>query len=269
MSKIYSETDFMQLSLDEQLKCESFPQVGAIICKNGILLSTGYRGEVAGKHAERIAIEKLSSEDLKDSTLYTTLEPCVKLNESQVVEPCTDLIVKSGIKCVVIGILDPNGTVYSKGYEFLRKNNIQVNNFYKKYRDILEIKTFKVGDVTKIIGTCKRRIPVLQTPTLLNVFLSENSIQSINIRFQTIQYGTLVDLVSENGTIWIAAGVQLFSDITDPDIFRFPSHFARMNIGVIAIVNPPNKDFYILVKINEINSNDIIVQFEVRKRKNS
>jgi len=259
----------MQLSLDEQLKCDGFPQVGAIICKNGNLLSTGYRGEIAGKHAERVAIEKLSSEDLEGSTLYTTLEPCVKLDESQVVEPCSNLIVKSGIKRVVIGILDPNATVYSKGSEFLRINNIQVNFFYKKYRDILEFKTFKVGDITKIIGSCTRRIPVLQTPTTLNIFLSENNNQSINVWFQTIQYGQLVDLVSENYTIWAAAGVQHFSDITDPDIFRFPSHTLRMRVGDIAIVNPAHKDFYILIKVSEITSNDLKVQFEVRKKKNN
>lgn len=266
MSKTYSESEFMQLSIDELLKCERFPQVGAVICKDGVLLSTGYRGEIEGKHAERVAIEKLSSEDLEDSTLYTTLEPCVKLDVSQIAESCAELIVSSRIKVVVIGVLDPNATIYSKGSEMLRKNNIVVKYFSRKYRNFIESDTFKYGDITTVIGSCKRRIPVLKTSTSLKVLLFEHSSESINITFQTIQNCTVVDLVSENGTIFNAAGITKFSEITEPDVFRFPSHTMRMKVGDIAIVNPPNKTFYVLIKIVEIFPNDITASFEVRKK---
>ncbi len=47
-------------------------------------------------HAERNAIEQChSSEDLINSTLYVTLEPC---NHQGKQPPCTQLIIDSGIK---------------------------------------------------------------------------------------------------------------------------------------------------------------------------
>ncbi len=41
----YSKSDFMKLTIEEYLKCSEFPRVGAVIAKNGTLLSTGYLGE--------------------------------------------------------------------------------------------------------------------------------------------------------------------------------------------------------------------------------
>jgi diaminohydroxyphosphoribosylaminopyrimidine deaminase / 5-amino-6-(5-phosphoribosylamino)uracil reductase len=53
----YSHTDFMKMAIEEHLKCSEFPRVGAAIVKDGNLLSTRYRGEIKGIHAERVAIE--------------------------------------------------------------------------------------------------------------------------------------------------------------------------------------------------------------------
>jgi diaminohydroxyphosphoribosylaminopyrimidine deaminase/5-amino-6-(5-phosphoribosylamino)uracil reductase len=58
----------MKIAIEEHLKCSEFPQVGAVIVKDGMLLSTGHRGERQGIHAEKIAIEKLVTEELQDST---------------------------------------------------------------------------------------------------------------------------------------------------------------------------------------------------------
>ena len=123
----YSTTDLMKIAVEEHLKCSEFPRVGAAIAKNGKLLSTGHRGETKGMHAERIAIQKLSREDLEGSTLYTTLEPCVELHGDQDVESCADLIVRVGIKDVFIGVLDPNGTIYSQGFKRLVENSVSVD----------------------------------------------------------------------------------------------------------------------------------------------
>jgi diaminohydroxyphosphoribosylaminopyrimidine deaminase/5-amino-6-(5-phosphoribosylamino)uracil reductase len=95
--KIYSDQDLMKIAIEEHLKCTDFPRVGAVIAKTGIILSTGFRGEEKGTHAERVAIKKLTSEELEGSTLYTTLEPCIQVLENQQIESCADLIVKSGI----------------------------------------------------------------------------------------------------------------------------------------------------------------------------
>ncbi|RZK23765.1 MAG: CMP deaminase, partial [Hymenobacter sp.] len=42
-------------------------------------------------------------------TLYTTLEPCVKLQQGQIRESCADLIIRSGITKTIIGVLEGVG----------------------------------------------------------------------------------------------------------------------------------------------------------------
>src|SRR5690606_26216935 len=71
--------NLMKLAVEEHLKCSEYPRVGAVVARYGNVLSTGHRGEVKRRHAERVAIEKLRREDLVGATLYTTLEPCVEL----------------------------------------------------------------------------------------------------------------------------------------------------------------------------------------------
>jgi diaminohydroxyphosphoribosylaminopyrimidine deaminase/5-amino-6-(5-phosphoribosylamino)uracil reductase len=73
-----------------------------------------------------------------------------------------------------------------------------------------------------------------------------------------------VDLLSKNGAVRVASGATQFADITDPMIFRFPSHFARMKKGMIAIVQPTGATFCVLIKLLELYDNDILFQWELR-----
>ncbi len=73
------------------------PSVGSIIInkKNEIISigSTGYNGT---PHSEYTAL-KNSVDDLKNSTLYVTLEPCTHFGKSP---PCTREIIKNKIGTV-------------------------------------------------------------------------------------------------------------------------------------------------------------------------
>ena len=75
-----------------------------------------------GVHAEIKALEE-AGELAKGATLYTTLEPC---NHQGLTGPCTDAIIKSGIKRVVVGITDPDERVSGSGLEALRSAGIIV-----------------------------------------------------------------------------------------------------------------------------------------------
>jgi diaminohydroxyphosphoribosylaminopyrimidine deaminase/5-amino-6-(5-phosphoribosylamino)uracil reductase len=260
----YSRNDLMKIAIEEHLKCTEYPRVGAVIAKEGIILSTGYRGEINTFHAERIAIEKLTTEQLQNSTIYTTLEPCINMQENQVTECCANLIVQSGIREAVIGVLDPNGTIYSQGYRKLLENKISVSFFNRRLREAVEEETFEFGNIHKLIGAGKRRIPVV-SETSLEVQFSERDSRTINLRWNTLQpqHG-IVDLLSENGAVRIASGTTKFEDITEPMVFRFPSHVARLSKGMIAIIKPSNTTFFVLIKLLEIYENDILFQWEVR-----
>jgi len=53
------------------------PKVGAVIVKDGRVLSIAHRGEQIGNHAEFVGLEKkLSDEAVAGATVYATLEPC-------------------------------------------------------------------------------------------------------------------------------------------------------------------------------------------------
>jgi pyrimidine deaminase RibD-like protein len=261
----YSITDLMKLAIEEHLKCSEFPRVGCVIAREGVLLSTGYRGERENVHAERVAIEKISKEELRGSTIYTTLEPCVTIQQGQETECCAELIIKSGIREAIIGVLDPNGTIYSEGYRKLLENKISVSFFNRKLRRAVEEETFEYGNIHKLIGPGKRRILVVHSGTHWEVQFSEKDNRVINIHWSTLQpqHG-IVDLLSENGAVRVAAGATNFSDITDPMVFRFPSHFARLKKGMIAIVKPNNATFCVLIKLLELYDKDILFQWEVR-----
>ena len=80
-------------------------------------------------HAEINALEDLnknnniSEAEFRQLTLYCTLEPCCHQGKTG---PCTDAIIKSGIKKVVIGMKDPNPKVSGSGIKQLEDNGIEV-----------------------------------------------------------------------------------------------------------------------------------------------
>ncbi len=265
MAKKFSRTDLMKLAIEEHLKCTEFPRVGVIITKNGELLATGFRGEIRGVHAERVAIEKLTEDKVLGAMVFTTLEPCVELHEEQEIKSCAQLLIDSGVNEVVIGVLDPNGTIYSQGYRKLLENNINVSFFNRKLREAVEEETFEFGNIHKIYGNGKRRVAVINSGNEIEVQFSETDERIIKIKWSSLQpiHGC-VDLSSSNGAVRIASGARNFGDISDPMVFRFPSHFARLKKDMIAIVKPNNSTFYVLIQLVSIFENDIIFKWEVR-----
>lgn len=119
---------FMMAAIEEAKKGKgntfTNPLVGAAIVKEGKLLSLGAHLQYGESHAEVNAIQNCDSpEELFNSTLYVTLEPC---NHQGKQPPCTQAIIQSGISTVVIGQLDPNPLVAGKGKEFLQNHGIKV-----------------------------------------------------------------------------------------------------------------------------------------------
>ena len=98
------------------------PMVGAVIVKNGQIIGKGYHHYFGGKHAEVDAIQS-AQENITDSTLYVTLEPCCHHGKTP---PCVDAIIQHSIGRVVIGTLDPNPQVNGKSIEILKQHGIEV-----------------------------------------------------------------------------------------------------------------------------------------------
>jgi len=96
------------------------PLVGAVLVKNGRVIGRGFHAVFGGAHAEVAALEN-ASQDPKGSTLYVNLEPCSHFGKTP---PCADLLIRSGIKRVIIGTNDPNPLVRGRGIARLKQEGI-------------------------------------------------------------------------------------------------------------------------------------------------
>ncbi|KAF0380793.1 cytidine deaminase-like protein [Gigaspora margarita] len=124
-----SDVDFMRIAIEQANLSKPIPTaycVGAVIVKNGIILSTGYSRELPGNtHAEECALKKLSDpSQAENSTIFTTMEPCSKRLSGN--KPCVERIIESKISRVVLGIKEPDNFVKCEGIDILRKNGIEV-----------------------------------------------------------------------------------------------------------------------------------------------
>lgn len=255
----------MRLAMDELLKCPTYPKIGAVVSRNGDVLSTGFRGEVSGKHAERVAIEKLSSNQLLDSTIHTTLEPCAEICAGQREKSCCELIAESGISTVCIGALDPNGKIYAKGMNFLREKGVTVELFSPEIRQQIESGTFKYDDFSAAIGNGKRRVRSVKNGKRFTVQFAKDDNRKVSFRLHPLSMPlNQIDLVAGNDSIRLAPGVNSFSDIPDPMLYQDASHFARLAAREIAIIAEPKSTMALLVQVLEITPTDISIQWQVR-----
>lgn len=100
------------------------PMVGCVVVHNHRVVGEGYHAVNGGPHAEVIAIDAVKDKSvLKESTLYVSLEPCSHHGKTP---PCADLIIKWGIKRVVVATLDPNPQVHGRGVIKLQDAGIDV-----------------------------------------------------------------------------------------------------------------------------------------------
>jgi diaminohydroxyphosphoribosylaminopyrimidine deaminase/5-amino-6-(5-phosphoribosylamino)uracil reductase len=100
------------------------PSVGSVIVNDNIIIGEGYTSPYGDNHAEVNAIESVKDKSLlKKATIYVSLEPCSHQGKTP---PCSNFIVDSGIKNVVVGCLDDNSLVSGRGIKFMKDNGCKV-----------------------------------------------------------------------------------------------------------------------------------------------
>jgi len=98
------------------------PPVGAVVVKNGRLIGEGFHPKAGQPHAEIIALQAAGPQS-KNATLYITLEPCCTQGRTP---PCTEAIIRAGVKQVVYGCVDPNPAHAGRADALLKKAGIAV-----------------------------------------------------------------------------------------------------------------------------------------------
>ncbi|HOK79478.1 MAG TPA: bifunctional diaminohydroxyphosphoribosylaminopyrimidine deaminase/5-amino-6-(5-phosphoribosylamino)uracil reductase RibD [bacterium] len=100
------------------------PMVGAVVVKGNHVVGQGWHRAYGLAHAEVEAL-KMAGSKAKNATLYVNLEPCCHYGKTP---PCTDAIIKAGIKKVVFCTIDPNPFVNGKSVGMLRNHGIEVRH---------------------------------------------------------------------------------------------------------------------------------------------
>ena len=117
----------LQLAQNGRHNAKPNPMVGAVIVSSdGRIIGEGYHVRCGEGHAEVNAFASVKPEDeplLAEATIYVSLEPCSHYGKTP---PCADLIIKKGVKRVVVGCVDPFAEVKGRGIRKLRDAGIEV-----------------------------------------------------------------------------------------------------------------------------------------------
>ncbi len=112
----------IRLAADGTRRVSPNPRTGALILRNGKIIGRG-RHECCGQaHAEVNAIRHAGG-DVAGCDMVVTLEPCCHTGKTP---PCTDAIIRAGIRNVYVGMTDPNPLVSGKGIAILRDAGVRV-----------------------------------------------------------------------------------------------------------------------------------------------
>ena len=117
----------IQLAKNGRQNAKPNPMVGAVIVSaDGRIIGEGYHVRCGEGHAEVNAFASVNAEDealLPESTIYVSLEPCSHYGKTP---PCADLIIKKGVRRVVVGCIDEFAEVKGRGIRKLREAGIEV-----------------------------------------------------------------------------------------------------------------------------------------------
>ena len=99
------------------------PAVGAVLVIDNRIVAKGHHREAGGDHAEIECLRDFGARVPARATLYVTLEPCSTVGRTA---PCTEAIIKAGIKNVVVGAPDVNPRHSGKGIMQLRNAGVKL-----------------------------------------------------------------------------------------------------------------------------------------------
>ncbi|MCO4466170.1 riboflavin-specific deaminase [Streptococcus infantarius subsp. infantarius] len=245
------------------------PLVGAVIVKDNHVIARGAHLQYGHEHAEKNAILHCQTpEELVDSTLYVTLEPCHHRGKQP---PCTQAILAAGIKKVVVGQLDPNPLVAGKGLAVLKEEGIEVvtgvleeearglnshyNFYYENQRPYVVLK--QAVSLDGKIAVLGKRTALTDAETNRFVHDERDDYQSILVGADTVLidkprllgagtslYPIVRVILDEAGRVFERRDLQIFTDESAPilifskhKVTDLPSHVKVIDLPEFSIAN--------------------------------
>lgn len=294
MINLKEHKKYMQLVLDLAKKGNGYvfpnPMVGALLVKNGKIISKGYHKYFGAEHAEVCAINSVNQKDVAGSTLYVNLEPC---NNWGKCPPCVDLIIKSKIKTVVCAMKDPNPLTGGKSFKKLKEAGITVINgilekqakqLNKEYiNHIKNVKPYiliksavsldgKIATYTgdsKWISNEKSRKFVHKLRTQFDAILvGTNTVLKDNPILSSRGYGKNPIRIILDEKLKIPSNYNVVDGtiptiiLYDENIKKIPKHFNKDCIKLVAInFKKAKKDFNVIIeKLNKMALKRILIE---------
>ena len=123
------DESFMRAALKEAQKAlgqtSPNPAVGAVLVVDDRIVARGHHRGVGHEHAEVECLRTFGANVPARAILYITLEPCSTFGRTA---PCTNAIIETGVKNVVIGAVDANPRHFGRGITQLRKAGVNVRD---------------------------------------------------------------------------------------------------------------------------------------------
>ena len=243
------------------------PMVGAVLVHNDRIIGEGYHRQYGQAHAEVNCIDNVKEEDkglIPEATIYVSLEPCAHFGKTP---PCADLIIKSGIKNVVVGCRDPFSEVNGKGIEKLKAAGIQVTlgvleeecrainkrffTFHTRHRPFIVLKWAQTAD-GKIANEDYSRVLISNAYTNRLVHQWRSQQMAILVGTNT----ALFDDPSLTTRLW--PGKDPIRLVVDMDL-RLPASLQLFNGSIPTLVF--NNQRHTLEQLNSIDWTSIGVQY--------
>jgi diaminohydroxyphosphoribosylaminopyrimidine deaminase/5-amino-6-(5-phosphoribosylamino)uracil reductase len=112
----------LRLALRGKGRVSLNPLVGALLVRRGRIIARGWHRRFGGPHAEVECLSRARG-NLAGARLFVNLEPCAHYGKTP---PCTESIVRSGVRSVTVAMKDPNPLVSGRGIRALRRAGLHV-----------------------------------------------------------------------------------------------------------------------------------------------
>lgn len=111
----------LALAAQGQGAVEPNPMVGCVIVRDGEIVGEGFHEQFGGPHAEVNALA-VAGDLATGATVYVSLEPCSHQGKTP---PCTQALIRAGVKRVVAAVQDPFPEVSGRGIAELQSAGIE------------------------------------------------------------------------------------------------------------------------------------------------
>jgi len=263
---------FMRASVDAGKKSISEggvkPKVGIVIVKDGELIGESYRGETGdGRHAEFGLVDAVGPENLRGTTVFTTLEPCSQRNHPKVA--CATHLINAGVRTVYVGMYDPNPAIYLVGWKMLQDAGIVVRDYPDDLREEIrsDNREFVQSYKLSIGERGSARFDYSQNGGKYSLKFDDIAIET---RWTNRGSGSIY-AVSDQYHVALNKYANEFDEIDNPGSLDWANHAVPVSEGQIGLFRSENG--YALVMVNKVIAGDgkghteLQFDYEIRSKK--